>query len=99
MTTSCSLQSILSLGCNAMSTHSRCEAPCRGHISRRVFLADFGMGFTGLALGAMLYRDGVARGDSAAWRAPDRKPLFPSRAKSGIWIFLSGGYIHIHPFH
>src|SRR5262249_55391690 len=48
--------------------------------------------------GAMLYRDGVARGDSAAWRAPDGKPLFPSRAKSVIWIFLSGGYSHIETF-
>ena len=30
--------------------------------SRRAFLADLGMGFTGLALGAMLARDGVVRG-------------------------------------
>ena len=34
---------------------------CPG-ISRRSFLADTGMGFTGLALGAMLFKDGVAQG-------------------------------------
>jgi len=33
--------------------------------SRRVFLADLGLGFTGLALGAMLRRDALA--ESAAW--------------------------------
>lgn len=34
---------------------------CPG-VTRRSFLADTGMGFTGLALGAMLFQDGVARG-------------------------------------
>ena len=47
---------------------------CRG-VSRRAFLADCGMGFTGLALGAMLHRDGVARADaSAGWSPPDGRP-------------------------
>ena len=31
---------------------------CPG-VTRRSFLADTGMGFTGLALGAMLFTDGV----------------------------------------
>ena len=35
-------------------------ASCPG-VTRRSFLADTGMGFTGLALGAMLFKDGVAR--------------------------------------
>ena len=30
-------------------------------MNRRGFLADMGMGFTGLALGALLARDGVVR--------------------------------------
>ena len=34
---------------------------CPG-VTRRSFLADTGLGFTGLALGAMLFKDGVARG-------------------------------------
>ena len=35
-----------------------------GRVSRRTFLADNGMGFTGLALSAMLMRDGIVRGES-----------------------------------
>ncbi len=35
------------------------QSGCPG-ITRRSFLADTGMGFTGLALGAMLFKDGVA---------------------------------------
>src|SRR6185369_5281562 len=67
--------------------------PCCGQIHRRTFLADFGMGFAGLALGAMLQRDGVARAAE-----PDGSPHHRPRAKSVIWIFLSGGYSHIETF-
>src|SRR5262245_15573712 len=75
--------------------------------SRRAFLADLGLGFGGLALGAMLARDGVVRaGDAAAdphaveGRAaePDGRPLFGPKAKSVIWIFLSGGVSHLETF-
>ncbi len=59
--------------------------------TRRAFLADTGMGFTGLALGAMLARDGVVRaGESEAPPA--------ARAKSVIWIFLCGGVSHVESF-
>src|SRR5438128_7250420 len=51
---------------------------------RRTFLSDIGLGFTGLALGSMLHRDGFARGASG-------QRHFPPRAKSVIWVFLSGG--------
>ena len=70
--------------------------PCPG-ISRRSFLADTGMGFTGLALGAMLFRD-RARASEAAWRPPDGRPHFPPRARSVIWIFLCGGVSHVESF-
>src|SRR5207244_1069412 len=71
------------------------SGPCCGQVSRRTFLADYGMGFAGLALGAMLQRDGVARaseGDRPG--SPHHRP----RAKSVIWIFLSGGYSHLETF-
>src|SRR5499427_8693423 len=68
---------------------------CRG-VTRRSFLADTGLGFTGLALGAMLFRDGVVRADAPA--RPDGKPHFPPRAKSVIWIFLCGGVSHVESF-
>lgn len=57
------------------------------------------MGFTGLALGAMLHRDGIVRGDSGTpWSPPTGKPHFPARAKSVIWLFFSGGYSHLETF-
>jgi hypothetical protein len=67
---------------------------CRG-VTRRTFLADTGMGFTGLALSAMLFKDGVARADNPA---PDGRPHFPPRAKSVIWLFLCGGVSHVESF-
>ena len=67
-------------------------------LPRRAFLADVGMGFTGLALGAMLSQDGVARADEAAWSPPTGLPHHLPRAKSVIWIFLSGGYSHLETF-
>lgn len=62
-----------------------------GRVGRRAFLADVGLGFTGLALGSMLHGDGLARGGEAAVRGPH----FAPRSKSVIWIFLSGGVSHL----
>jgi hypothetical protein len=67
---------------------------CSG-VTRRQFLADTGMGFTGLALAAMLYQDGIARGDNPV---PDGRPHFEPKAKSVIWIFLCGGVSHVESF-
>lgn len=55
------------------------------------------MGFTGLALGAMLFRDGTARGEGT-WQPPDGRPQFAPKAKSVIWIFLCGGVSHVESF-
>ena len=46
MTTNC--------GCSSDRQHSQ-------RLPRRTFLADLGMGFTGMALGAMLAKDGIVR--------------------------------------
>ncbi len=68
-------------------------------LPRRAFLADMGMGFTGLALGAMLARDGVLRADDApAWRPPDGKPHHAPKAKSVVWLFMNGGVSHMESF-
>ena len=66
---------------------------------RRTFLADVGFGFTGLALGAMLHRDGWA-GEPGVLSPglPDGKPHFPPKAKSVIWVFLSGGVSQLESF-
>ncbi|MFN0050893.1 MAG: DUF1501 domain-containing protein [Planctomycetales bacterium] len=67
--------------------------------TRRTFLADVGMGFTGLALGAILARDGVLRAsEEARWLPPDGQPHFTPRAKSVIWIFLVGGMSQMETF-
>src|ERR671932_706964 len=81
-----------------MSTHPT-SPRCPG-VTRRSFLADTGMGFTGLALGALLYRDGVARAarGADAPRSPGGQPHFTPRAKSVIWIFLCGGVSHVESF-
>ena len=57
------------------------------------------MGFVGLALGAMLHRDGVARADPVhGWGPPDGKPHFPPRAKRVIWLMMRGGVSHLESF-
>src|SRR5262245_40752934 len=61
--------------------------PASPQSDRRAFLADVGMGFTGLALGAMLCKDGAARAESPVLRASgSSKP----KAKSVIWLFMVG---------
>jgi hypothetical protein len=73
--------------------------PCDcGTSSRRSFLADTGMGLTGLVLGAMLQRDGLAKNDGEKWAPPDGKPHFAPKAKSVIWLFMKGGASHMETF-
>ncbi|HEY8505551.1 MAG TPA: DUF1501 domain-containing protein, partial [Gemmataceae bacterium] len=71
--------------------HPRCTG-----VSRRTFLADLGMGFTGLALGALLARDGVARADAPGPATPG--PHFAPKAKSVIWLFMVGGTSQMESF-
>jgi hypothetical protein len=78
-------------------THS-CSSCC-GRVNRRVFLADLGMGFTGLVLGAMLQRDRIALANTLeTWSPPDGKPHLTPKAKSVIWIFMQGGVSHVETF-
>ena len=68
---------------------------CTG--TRRQFLLDTGMGFTGLALNAMMFRDGIAEAASSQdvltqWQTGEAK------AKSVIWIFMIGGVSHMESF-
>jgi len=66
-------------------------------IPRQAFFSDLGMGMAGMAVGAMLAGDGITRASDSA-TSPDLGPHFPPRAKSVIWIFLSGGYSHMETF-
>jgi hypothetical protein len=71
---------------------------CRPGVHRRAFLADLGMGFTGLALGALLHRDRIARAGEPSWSPPDGKPHIRPWAKSVIWLFMNGGVSHVESF-
>ncbi len=84
---------------NNDNLNSRTNAGCQG-ITRRSFLADTGMGFTGIALSAMLFRAGKASADTNAhaWTAPDGNSHFTPKARSVIWIFLCGGLSHLESF-
>src|SRR3954462_9157779 len=80
------------------------DPSCR-RFPRRAFLADLGMGFTGLVLANLLHRDGVARADvsaavprDAAWAPPDGRPHFAPKAKRVIWLFMVGGVSHVESF-
>ena len=77
--------------------HINPRSCCRS--DRRTFLSDVGLGFTGLALSAMLHGDGIVRGaDAPAFSPPDGQPHFAPRAKNVIWLFLAGGYSHLETF-
>jgi hypothetical protein len=79
-----------------MASH-KFETNACGRVPRRTFLADVGMGFTGLALSAMLHRDGFAS-DVAGWTPPNGLPHFAPKAKSVIWLFMIGGVSHLESF-
>ena len=64
--------------------------------ARRTFLADMGLGFTGLALGAMLHRDGVA--SDKEFLPPTGQPHFATKAKNVIWLFMNGGISQMESF-
>ncbi|MDP7019642.1 MAG: DUF1501 domain-containing protein [Pirellulaceae bacterium] len=67
--------------------------PC-GRIQRRTFLADCGMGFTGLALASMLHQDGYGDQPEQALGLPH----FAPKAKQVIWYFMMGGTSHLESF-
>src|SRR3954447_13644843 len=77
------------------------DCSCR-RFPRRAFPADLGMGFTGLALGAMLQREGWGNPETVdsnePWSPPDGRHHFAPRAKRVIWLFMIGGTSHIESF-
>ena len=79
-----------------MANSKRQSYACR-RMPRRAFLSDLGMGFTGLALGAMLHRDGSAHG-AASWAPPNGMAHIAPKAKSVIWLFMIGGVSHLESF-
>ena len=64
--------------------------------NRRNFFNNAALGLSSLALGALLHRDGYARGGS--WSPPTGQPHFAPRAKSVIWLFMNGGVSQMESF-
>jgi Protein of unknown function (DUF1501) len=67
--------------------------------TRRAFLED--MGLAGVALAALLHRDGSLHARepaTAAWSRPEGRAHFPPRAKNVIWLFMIGGTSHLESF-
>src|SRR5688500_4279333 len=63
---------------------------------RRPFLGGMGTVLAGIALAALLERDGFAHGSS--WSPTTGLPHFPPKAKSVIWLFMNGGVSHVESF-
>ena len=66
--------------------------------SRRMFLADMGMGFTGLVLGAMLIATARRRPIPRPGGCRRRPTALAPRAKNVIWLFMIGGTSHVESF-
>ncbi|MFM7150729.1 MAG: DUF1501 domain-containing protein, partial [Gemmataceae bacterium] len=74
--------------------------------TRREFLWESGGGFTGLALTGMLSADGffdrnaAASDDKGKFVSPiaAKKPMFPAKAKSVIFLFMYGDPSHVDTF-
>ena len=63
--------------------------------NRREFMASTGMSFGSVAMGALLAGDGIVKG---ANQGQGKFPHHSPRARSVIWVFLSGGYSHLETF-
>jgi hypothetical protein len=71
-----------------------CASPSSVYLSRRDFFRRTGGGFGLLALAGLLDQRGLLAAEDADRRlhplAP-KKPHFPAKAKSVIWLFMNGG--------
>jgi hypothetical protein len=76
--------------------HTTSHCRDQGICNRRTFVTDLGMGFTGIALAAMLHRDGF--GNAHSWMPPTGQSHFAPKAKSVIWLFMNGGVSHVESF-
>lgn len=67
--------------------------------SRRPFLGTSAMGFSSLALAALLQRESRASEEASGnWQPADGQPHFVPQAKSVIWLFMNGGVSQAESF-
>lgn len=82
---------------NLWNKNAHLMTQARG-LGRRTFLSDMGLGFTGLALGALLQRDLMGNLRAQSWTPPTGLPHFPPKARNVIWLFMRGGVSHLESF-
>src|SRR5688572_29458181 len=68
--------------------------------TRREFVWEMGGGFAGLALTSLLAADGFAFGGDQPRRSPldPKKPHFPTKATSCIFLMMNGGPSQVDTF-
>tara|TARA_R110002095_G_scaffold122994_1_gene106878 strand:+ start:3059 stop:4549 length:1491 start_codon:yes stop_codon:yes gene_type:complete len=81
-----------------MQFNSKSSIPQCRQIQRRTFLSDLGFGATGMALSMLLNQESSVRAAGSRNSAPTDGPHFTPKAKSVIWVFLSGGYSQMETF-
>src|SRR6476661_111833 len=64
---------------------------------RRAFLSEMARGLFGVAVSALLQREGRAA-PVVDWVPPDGRPHFAPKARSVIWLFMNGGVSHLESF-
>jgi hypothetical protein len=80
-----------------MASRNQRASLCCSNKSRRIFLADCGLGLTGMVLGTLASQRSFAD-STAGWAPPDGKPHFAPKAKRVIWLFMLGGVSHVESF-
>ena len=75
-----------------MDTPHLFAPPHPAYPSRRAFLRQAGCGFGMVALAGLLDQQGLlAAEDRILHPLAPKKPHFPAKAKSVIWLFMNGG--------
>ena len=69
-----------------------------GHVDRRYFLSQCGVGLGTVALHHLLAREGFAGDDAAAGPLAARAPQFAAKAKSVIFLCMAGAPSHLELF-
>lgn len=81
-----------------MSNRNKKRSHFQNALSRRDFLSRAGLGFGSLALSFMLADEARANGTAIRNPLAPKKPMFPAKAKSVIFLFMYGGPSQVDTF-
>src|SRR3954466_14631064 len=80
-----------------MNVFEQLSAERRHHLTRRWFFRDCGVGLGSMALASLLGESAGAAPSSTDPMAP-KKPHYPGKAKSVIYLFMAGAPSHLELF-